>query len=335
MKILCLVDWKVKDRWLWGHLPGNQDTIDFLYTTTTDRFPKWGKLLTSYPRYVQLAWKAYQKAKGKDYDLIVAWESDTGFPLGLLRNLLQQKSPRLVVLTFSMRGPTAHFRWLGRAGVGGMDFFTVPTEHEQQYYAQMLKIPLERIYVLTIGAYDAFGAARAFPSEPILFSGGRSGRDYRTFFEAVVDLPIPVVVNARRFNLKNLTIPANVQCNEILPLTQFCNLNIQAQAVVVPLVKADEALGLTSIVYAMGAGRPVIVTDLPGTKEYVVEGETGLLVPEGDAQAMREAICYLWERPELCRQMGMRAREIFEERYTFEKFAERTDMLLHKIQSKL
>ena len=334
MKILCLTDFIIGagHRWIWSYLPGNRDQIDFLHVRTIDRFPKWGKLLTTYPRYFYLAWNAYRKVKAGGYDLIVAWESDTGVPLGILRKLGRQKTPPLVVLTFSMRPPVAYIKWLREFGVRGIDFFSVPTEHERQYYARHLNIPLYRIYTCLLGAYDLFGRAAPMQADAIVFTGGRSGRDYATFLEAVADLEdMPTVINARPYNLNGLRIPHHVQCNDLLPMNQFRDLNAAARFVVVPLTKANEALGLTSILYAMSAGRPVIVTDLPGTAEYVLDGETGLLVPHGDATAMRKTMRYLWERPDLCREMGQRARKLFEERYTYGMFAQRVDEILHQV----
>jgi glycosyltransferase involved in cell wall biosynthesis len=45
-----------------------------------------------------------------------------------------------------------------------------------------------------------------------------------------------------------------------------------------------------SILEAMAAGKPVIATAVPGTREAVSEGETGLLFPPGDAPALARAI---------------------------------------------
>jgi len=45
-----------------------------------------------------------------------------------------------------------------------------------------------------------------------------------------------------------------------------------------------------SVVEAMAASRPVVATAIGGTDEAVVEGETGLLVPAGDAPALAAAV---------------------------------------------
>lgn len=70
-----------------------------------------------------------------------------------------------------------------------------------------------------------------------------------------------------------------------------------------------------SIVEAMLAGLPVVATDVGSVAEAVVEGETGLLVPPGDAVALAAAIRSLADDPELRIRLGrngrMRALELF------------------------
>lgn len=51
------------------------------------------------------------------------------------------------------------------------------------------------------------------------------------------------------------------------------------------------------LVEAMGAGRPVIVSDLPALAELVTNGESGLLVPPQDPNALAEAIATLAADP--------------------------------------
>jgi glycosyltransferase involved in cell wall biosynthesis len=59
--------------------------------------------------------------------------------------------------------------------------------------------------------------------------------------------------------------------------------------VVVSASTDPEAFGRV-IVEAQALGRPVIATDHGGARETVLEGETGWLVPPGDAEAMAQAI---------------------------------------------
>jgi glycosyltransferase involved in cell wall biosynthesis len=66
---------------------------------------------------------------------------------------------------------------------------------------------------------------------------------------------------------------------------------------------------------AMATGRAVISTDVPGCRETVVDGETGLLVPVRDAEALAEAMLSLARDPERARAMGAAGRRLCEARF--------------------
>lgn len=55
---------------------------------------------------------------------------------------------------------------------------------------------------------------------------------------------------------------------------------------------------------AMALGKPVVSTDTDGSREVVVNGKTGVLVPIKNPQILAEAILDLLEKPDLMVQMG-------------------------------
>ena len=63
-----------------------------------------------------------------------------------------------------------------------------------------------------------------------------------------------------------------------------------------------------SIIEAMMTGLPVVATDIRGSREEVVPGETGLLVPVNDAPALARALGGLVGNPELRAEMGRAGR---------------------------
>ncbi len=56
-------------------------------------------------------------------------------------------------------------------------------------------------------------------------------------------------------------------------------------------------------------GKPVIASDSPGIRDYVVHGQNAWVVPPEDPVALREAIRYLLENRELSEKLGKSARE--------------------------
>ena len=77
------------------------------------------------------------------------------------------------------------------------------------------------------------------------------------------------------------------------------------------------------IVQGMACGKPVVATNGGGVPETVVDGDTGLLVPMGDAVAMAAAVEQLLGDPAAAAEMGERGRERVIEKFTIEQSARR------------
>lgn len=86
-----------------------------------------------------------------------------------------------------------------------------------------------------------------------------------------------------------------------------------------------------SILEYMAASRPVVVTDVGGAREAVVEGETGHIVAPGDDEAMAERITRLLLEPERAREMGERGRLVVEEKFSCAAQLERALSLYDKL----
>jgi 2-deoxystreptamine N-acetyl-D-glucosaminyltransferase/2-deoxystreptamine glucosyltransferase len=71
-----------------------------------------------------------------------------------------------------------------------------------------------------------------------------------------------------------------------------------AAADVAVLPSLHEGLGVAAL-EAMAAGRPVVASRVGGLAEVVVDGETGRLVPAGDAAALGAALDELAHAPAL------------------------------------
>jgi glycosyltransferase involved in cell wall biosynthesis len=80
----------------------------------------------------------------------------------------------------------------------------------------------------------------------------------------------------------------------------------KAAIVVVPSL--GEGFGMVAL-EAMERARPVVVSAVGGLPEIVAHGETGLVVPPGDAEALADAIASLAADPERAAEMGRAGRE--------------------------
>ena len=87
--------------------------------------------------------------------------------------------------------------------------------------------------------------------------------------------------------------------------------------------------GLPMVLLEAGAcGVPVVATDVPGTREVVVDGETGWLAPAGDPQELAKTMMKLMRMPLDARHaMGERARRHVAEYFSLEAVLDRWERL--------
>jgi glycosyltransferase involved in cell wall biosynthesis len=78
-----------------------------------------------------------------------------------------------------------------------------------------------------------------------------------------------------------------------------------------------------ALLEAMSAQRPIVATAVGGTPGLLANGECGLLVPPGDAQAMAQAIVELLTNKTKAGELARHARERFMQEYTIDRMGER------------
>ncbi|MBI4302329.1 MAG: glycosyltransferase family 4 protein [Chloroflexi bacterium] len=74
---------------------------------------------------------------------------------------------------------------------------------------------------------------------------------------------------------------------------------------------------------SMACGTTVIGTEVAGLPEVIQDGETGFIVPSGQPEVLKERIACLLKNPEVARKMGQRARDVVQERFTWDAVAQR------------
>ena len=151
------------------------------------------------------------------------------------------------------------------------------------------------------------------PAKPkILFVGGdfvRKGGDLllQVFGQQFADSAELHLVTKEppETDLPNVYVYTDIQPND----DRLAQLHAQADLFVLPTT-AD--LSSLACLEAMASGCPVISTNVGGIVDIVRHGETGFVVPVGDAAALATAMRSLLEQPALGRQMGLQGRLIVE-----------------------
>jgi glycosyltransferase involved in cell wall biosynthesis len=75
-------------------------------------------------------------------------------------------------------------------------------------------------------------------------------------------------------------------------------------------------IGIT-VLEALGLAKPVVAFDTEDVKLALTDGQTGLIVPNGDVARMAERIVYLLRNPEVGRRLGEAGQRLVSERYDF------------------
>ena len=94
---------------------------------------------------------------------------------------------------------------------------------------------------------------------------------------------------------------------------QWSLLYREANLVVMP-VRWNEPLGLEGL-GAMAYGKPVVAFETEGIREWLSDGETGVLVPFAARRRFHDAVKSLLDDPERLRAMGARAREVWGDKF--------------------
>ncbi len=89
----------------------------------------------------------------------------------------------------------------------------------------------------------------------------------------------------------------------------------------------QETLSVAAI-EAMSAGIPIVCTDVGFMKEIVIPGETGLLTPAGDSEALSQSIIFLLQHHPLRQHMRRAARHLVSEKLSVQHMTRQFEALI-------
>ncbi len=76
----------------------------------------------------------------------------------------------------------------------------------------------------------------------------------------------------------------------------------QGSVFVLPSVEDGFAHVVTE---AMACGLPIICTENTGAKDLITDGKEGYIIPIRDVKSLKEKLVYLYENPDVCKNMGL------------------------------
>jgi glycosyltransferase involved in cell wall biosynthesis len=207
--------------------------------------------------------------------------------------------------------------------------YCVESTHELRLFPTVWGVDPSRVH-FTPFCYWIDDTKPSVVADGTVFAGGDSLRDYRALLAAASSVDAKFVVAT---HLPLAMVPANVKAGP-LPSREFDAAFRAAAVVVVPLVEDSlRAAGQQTYLSAMALGKPLVVTDSPGVRDYVRNGETGLIVQLDEPAEMAQAIRWLLDpsnAPEVAAMTG-RAQAIARANYGREAYFGRLFELVNEL----
>ena len=210
--------------------------------------------------------------------------------------------------------------------------FVVLSEFQKQRFMES-GIPAERIEILPNIAPKMTGLDGNRPGGDAVSFVGRVSpeKGILEFLDVARKLP------KNRFMVAGSTdampeitksVPGNVEFKGFLRGKELDEIFYQSRLLVFPSLWFE---GFPNVVaHAMACGKPVVATRLGALTEIVDDGKTGLLYDPAHKEDLVQKIEFLWNKPELCAEMGEAGREKARAEYSEEKFYSRLMAIYEK-----
>ncbi len=216
-----------------------------------------------------------------------------------------------------------------------LDAVLFPSRASAELTTRLWSLPPARVHVMYNGIdADVFrpGDEEARETGALLFVGNAEDYNKGIVFALRAMALLPADSPAHLYLVGGRSGPARLADAEI------ARLGIGARVTVVGRVRETELAAwyrrahilLSPSLYegfglpaaeAMASGTPVIATDAGALPEVIAHGETGVIVPAGDAAALADAIASLLADPVRCRAFGAAGRARVLERFMWRHHA--------------
>jgi glycosyltransferase involved in cell wall biosynthesis len=268
-------------------------------------------------------------------DVLMAMGDDVGVPLSILAYV--RRRPVLVVGQH-LRGRRPRILW-GRLHLHRrVTTFLANSNAQVRIMTEEMKFPADRVRLFWDHVDDKFFTPEdVIVAERQVCAAGLAHRDYPTLIEATRGTDIQVKIEANSAWLQQTSADTAFSVHDGIEFTNdgttkgLRSLYARSAAVVVPLQKVDFTVGFTTILEGMAMGKPVVSVSNPCQGDFVVPGETGVLVPPEDVDALRKALIGLLDDPAECRRLGANGRQAVLERYSIDRYRERISVELEAV----
>lgn len=250
--------------------------------------------------------------------------------LGAVRLLRDTSGPGVLIADCLWGRGRNRFEYLLRS-LGAMALnserarFCVMASDEIALLNQTWRIPERKIrftpFHATIGAEEL---AKQRSDDGFIFAGGDSVRDHDLLIAAAAYTTQPITLAAKGVTARmQERAPENVIAGPVQP-HRFNELLRTCRAAVVPLLSdTNRSGGMQTYLNAMVLGKPVIITDCLGARDYVEDGVSGIIVPPDDPRALGRAMDWVADpdNREAVERIARQGQRVASETFTHERYA--------------
>jgi len=212
-----------------------------------------------------------------------------------------------------------------------VDRFVVHARGEIAGYAQWLGVGEDKFCFIPFqkGNIERLNASPI--SKPYIVSMGSANRDYKTLVDAVIGTGIKTVIISKKDVVNSLPEHRDLIKLHSLTMDECYSILRDAKINVVPIADTQTAAGQVTFVTAMRMGVATVATRCIGTVDYIVDWETGVLVPTGDSKALNRAIDTLWRDEALRVQIGSAGRDYADKHFSDEAAGQYLSQVINEV----
>lgn len=268
---------------------------------------------------IEHAWNHRAKLFGSDVDAVWTHTEREFLPVALMARLLRKQLPPMVaqIVWLADEWPAlpSMKRWLQADLLRDVAVSTCHSPRNLVFLQQ--RVGADRARLVEFGIAPELWVAEPGPQRGrldgrplrVLTLGNDRHRDWATFAEAFAS------VDGYEVFVASVTYPdEGLAPNVVRARCDLAEIRARyawADVVVLPLLPNLHASGLTVLLEAVAAGKPVVASDVGGLDHYVPRDAVAF-VPAGDAMALRRAVKAIGdESPEQMAERVAHAREAF------------------------
>ncbi len=323
--------------WLIPYVPGDRHQFNVIpRTKPLENWHNRSSPVTGYQEWLVHLQQGRNAVKATEGGVVTVFPQ-LASAVGVQQRISRRRIPVVAWLFNVGTCPKGMRRWLAQFSLQEIDRFVVHTRRECDIYSQWLKLPQERFEFLPYQVSEIPITYLENTTLPFVAAIGSAHRDFSTLLTAIAQLNFPTIIASGSRALAGLELPACAQAPLGIGKADCRRFAQEACINVVPLLPGEQvtAAGQVTIVEAMRMGRTVIASRCSGIEDYIIHGETGLLVEPQSVEDLVQALDWLWNDQELRNRLGQNAMRYAAQHFSDEAAGKALSKILNELEESI